>query len=185
MRLSLTYGGLWYVFDDSNAADTAGLAGLLGAMPLLDSAAWYIPFAVAPQASDRTAGSVTTPGTNAAQAETMPVVHAALAQAAAEPATPTPGFAPLLKGFNFVADVDGSYQNTKLVANSLTDMVSSTNSNAVALTEDYGIDAKTSSVYADYSTGIRRPATPKPSTALANTIQAGRGRSACRSWCVR
>jgi hypothetical protein len=51
-------------------------------------------------------------------------------------------------GFNYVADIDGSYAN----ANSLSSMISSTDANSVELTEDYGIDAATSSIYADYST---------------------------------
>jgi hypothetical protein len=50
-------------------------------------------------------------------------------------------------GFNYVADVDGSYAD----ANSLAAMISSTNANAVALTDDYGIDPATSTIYADYS----------------------------------
>ncbi len=52
-------------------------------------------------------------------------------------------------GFDYVADVDGSYAN----ANSLTAMISATASNSVALTDDYGINPSTSSIYADYSTG--------------------------------
>jgi hypothetical protein len=51
-------------------------------------------------------------------------------------------------GFNYVADVDGSYS-----ASSLPSMVSQTDANSVALTADYGIDAATNTVYADYSTG--------------------------------
>ncbi len=51
-------------------------------------------------------------------------------------------------GFNYVADVDGSYDVSSLSA-----MVSQTASNSVALTADYGIDAATNSVYADYSSG--------------------------------
>ena len=50
-------------------------------------------------------------------------------------------------GFNYVADVDGSYAD----ANSLAAMISSANANAVALTDDYGIDPATSTIYADYS----------------------------------
>lgn len=51
-------------------------------------------------------------------------------------------------GFNYVADVDGSYAS----ANSLSTMIAQTASNAVALTDDYGIDAATSKVYGDYNT---------------------------------
>jgi hypothetical protein len=51
-------------------------------------------------------------------------------------------------GFNYVADVDGSYAD----ANSLSAMISATGSNSVALTVDYAIDPQTSTVYADYST---------------------------------
>jgi hypothetical protein len=51
-------------------------------------------------------------------------------------------------GFNYVADVDGSYAQ----ANSLTTMMADTASNAVALTDDYGIDVATSTVYADSNT---------------------------------
>jgi hypothetical protein len=51
-------------------------------------------------------------------------------------------------GFNYVADVDGSYAD----ADSLSSMITDTDSNSVALTDDYGIDAATSTVYADYST---------------------------------
>jgi autotransporter passenger strand-loop-strand repeat protein len=52
-------------------------------------------------------------------------------------------------GFNYVADVDGSYAS----ANSLPAMISDTDSNSVALTVDYGIDAATSTVYANYTSG--------------------------------
>ncbi len=51
-------------------------------------------------------------------------------------------------GFNYVADVEGSYAR----ADSLGAMVSGTSSNSVALTVDYGIDASKSRVYADSST---------------------------------
>jgi hypothetical protein len=51
-------------------------------------------------------------------------------------------------GFNYVADVDGSYDTS-----SLSNMISQTASNSVALTADYGIDAATNTVYADYSSG--------------------------------
>ena len=51
-------------------------------------------------------------------------------------------------GFNYVADIDGSYAS----ADSLSTMIADTASNSVALTDDYGIDAATSSVYADYDT---------------------------------
>ncbi len=51
-------------------------------------------------------------------------------------------------GFNYVADVDGSYAD----ANSLPTMIADTASNAVALTDDYGIDVATSTVYADSNT---------------------------------
>jgi hypothetical protein len=51
-------------------------------------------------------------------------------------------------GFNYVADVDGSYAD----ANSLSTMIADTASNAVALTDDYGIDPATSTIYADYNT---------------------------------
>jgi hypothetical protein len=52
-------------------------------------------------------------------------------------------------GFNYVADVDGSYTD----ATSLQNMLSETSSNSVALTADYGIDAANNTVYADYSAG--------------------------------
>jgi len=52
-------------------------------------------------------------------------------------------------GFNYVADVDGSYAT----ADSLLSMISSTASNSVALTDDYGIDPSTNTIYADYSSG--------------------------------
>ena len=51
-------------------------------------------------------------------------------------------------GFNYVADIDGSYT----YADSLSAMQSITASNSVALTDDYGIDAATSTVYGDYNT---------------------------------
>jgi hypothetical protein len=51
-------------------------------------------------------------------------------------------------GFNYVADVDGSYDTS-----SLSTMISETASNSVALTADYGIDAANNTVYADYSGG--------------------------------
>jgi hypothetical protein len=51
-------------------------------------------------------------------------------------------------GFNYVADVDGSYGTS-----SLSTMISQTASNSVALTADYGIDAANNTVYADYSGG--------------------------------
>jgi hypothetical protein len=52
-------------------------------------------------------------------------------------------------GFNYVADVDGSYAD----ATSLSTLVSQTGSNSVELMADYGIDAATNTVYADYSSG--------------------------------
>ena len=52
-------------------------------------------------------------------------------------------------GFNYVADVDGSYAD----ANSLSTMIAETDSNSVALTDDYAIDPQTSTVYADTSAG--------------------------------
>ncbi len=52
-------------------------------------------------------------------------------------------------GFNYVADVDGSYA----AADSLASMIASTNANSVALTDDYGINPSTSTIYADYSSG--------------------------------
>jgi hypothetical protein len=63
-------------------------------------------------------------------------------------------------GFNYVADVDGSYAD----ANSLPSMISETDSNSVALTDDYGIDAATSTIYADYNT----PTTTGNTETLAN-----------------
>lgn len=51
-------------------------------------------------------------------------------------------------GFNYVADIDGSYAS----ANSLASMISSTASNSVALTDDYGINPSTNSIYGDYNT---------------------------------
>jgi hypothetical protein len=51
-------------------------------------------------------------------------------------------------GFNYVADVDGSYDTS-----SLSTMISQTASNSVALTADYGIDAANNTVYADDSSG--------------------------------
>ena len=51
-------------------------------------------------------------------------------------------------GFNYIADVNGSYD-----ANSLPTMVSQTAANSVALTVDYGINASTNSVYADTGSG--------------------------------
>ncbi len=67
----------------------------------------------------------------------------------AQPASPSSAALHLaFAGFNYVADVDGSY-----TANSLPTMISQTASNSVALTADYGIDAATNTVYADYSTG--------------------------------
>ena len=51
-------------------------------------------------------------------------------------------------GFNYVADIDGSYTTS-----SLSTMVSQTGANSVALTADYGIDAATNTVYADNSAG--------------------------------
>ena len=50
-------------------------------------------------------------------------------------------------GFNYVADVNGSYDTS-----SLSTMVSQTAANSVALTADYGIDAASNTVYADYGT---------------------------------
>ena len=58
-------------------------------------------------------------------------------------------------GFNYVADVDGSYAS----ANSLSTMIAQTASNAVALTDDYGIDAATSKT----TIPPARPATPRRS----------------------
>ncbi len=51
-------------------------------------------------------------------------------------------------GFNYVADVDGSYAD----ANSLSTLIGDTASNSVALTDDFGIDAADGEVYGDYST---------------------------------
>jgi len=51
-------------------------------------------------------------------------------------------------GFNYVADVDGSYA----AANSLSTMIADTASNSVALTVDYAIDPQTSTIYGDYNT---------------------------------
>jgi hypothetical protein len=47
-----------------------------------------------------------------------------------------------------VADIDGSYAGI----NSLDALQAETASNSVALTDDYGIDAATSTIDADYST---------------------------------
>jgi hypothetical protein len=51
----------------------------------------------------------------------------------------------IFKGFDYVADFNGAYSED----DSLSSMISSTASNAVALTEDYGINVDTSTVYAD------------------------------------
>jgi len=51
----------------------------------------------------------------------------------------------IYKGFNYVADVNGSYAD----ADSLPTMIADTASNAVALTQDWGINAVTSKVYND------------------------------------
>ena len=176
MLLSLTYRGLWFLFDDTNARDDsatgAGLSALLSMMPTADDGfAWFLPSVTAPLPTDRTAGAMsaahaaadTTASSASEEAAAMPAV-------AASDATPVPGFSPLLKGFNFVADIDGSYQDTAQVASSLADMIASTNSNAVALTEDYGINAETSTVYADYSTDTTTGNT-ETLDALAATIQ--------------
>jgi hypothetical protein len=75
----------------------------------------------------------------------VPPETALTSNQAALPATDPPAFLPVAKGFNYVADVNGSYAD----ANSLASLKSDGGGNAVALTSDYGIDAQTSTVYAD------------------------------------
>ena len=70
-------------------------------------------------------------------------------------------------GFNYVADIDGSYAN----ANSLDSMINDTASNSVALTDDYGINPSTNSIYADYSTATTTGNTETIAN-LTNTIKA-------------
>jgi hypothetical protein len=70
-------------------------------------------------------------------------------------------------GFNYVADIDGSYAS----ANSLASMISDTASNSVALTDDYGIDPSNNTIYADYTTATTTGNT-ETITNLTNTIKA-------------
>ena len=71
-------------------------------------------------------------------------------------------------GFNYVADVDGSYAD----ANSLATMIADTASNSVALTVDYAIDPQTSTVYADSSTDSTTGITETNANLIATIQQA-------------
>lgn len=81
------------------------------------------------------------------------------------------------KGFNFVADYSGSYSDASYddgttMAGSLSQMISQTSSNAVALTEDWGIDAATSTVYDDLPTEQNYGQTAPDSDVTAVATQA-------------
>jgi hypothetical protein len=62
------------------------------------------------------------------------------------------GYDPLYEGFNYVADVQGSYGAVNGEGTSQFDGVIADNGNSVALTVDYGIDAANNTIYAnDYT----------------------------------
>jgi hypothetical protein len=62
------------------------------------------------------------------------------------------GYDPLYEGFNYVADIQGSYGDVNGEGTSQFDGVLADNANAVALTVDYGIDAANNTIYAnDYT----------------------------------
>jgi hypothetical protein len=62
------------------------------------------------------------------------------------------GYDPLYQGFNYVADIQGSYGDVNGEGKSQFNGVRADNANAVALTVDYGIDAANNTVYAnDYT----------------------------------
>jgi len=62
------------------------------------------------------------------------------------------GYDPLYEGFNYVADIQGSYAAVNGEGTSQFDGVIADHSNAVALTVDYGIDAVDNTIYAnDYT----------------------------------